>query len=181
MVRWAGMLGQGYADKDPLVRCVAGPLKAQRGLIRCVSGPIQEALPGKSLALSSDEDEYFPVDDEFLLSSLTTLSIENCVNLKTLDGSWLRSLTSLYELLISGCRKLESLPEEGLRSSLTLKKLCIYSCPMLETLPEEGLPRSLEVLRLCWNHPKLRERCRRDIGPDWPKIAHINDHGNDKD
>ncbi|GAB2213127.1 hypothetical protein Droror1_Dr00021147 [Drosera rotundifolia] len=156
----------------------------------------------ESLGYSSDEDDC-SLDDEFSFnSSLRVLSVSRCVNLKTINGAWLRSFTSLQELTISRCFKLEALPEEGLPRSLS--KLCLESfknirrqdwiaiqnltsleelnityCRELKALSVK-LPCSLKLLMLLGNHlnlnhQDLEERCKRDTGPDWPNIAHVPD------
>ena len=49
----------------------------------------------------------------------------------------------------------------------------IWYCPRLSSLPE-GVAhlttlRELEIVRC----PNLRRSCERNVGKDWPKIAHI--------
>ncbi|KAL0007254.1 hypothetical protein SO802_008756 [Lithocarpus litseifolius] len=91
-------------------------------------------------------------------------------------------LSQLQTLELSCINDLESLPEEGLRNlvslpwigSLTsLQSLNIFRCPNLTSLPQEirNLT-SLKVLsiREC---PLLGQRCKRQIGEDWPFIAHV--------
>lgn len=144
--------------------------------------PMLEALP---------ED----VADEFpSYTSLTILEIEDCVNLKSLNGNWLQSCSSLHKLSFSYCpnlglqflpnssltelhllylRNLKRLDRVGLLNLTSLRVLYIITCPNLEALPEEGIPRSLEELWLFGISPNLKDRCQQDTGADWPKIAHI--------
>ncbi|GAB2213075.1 hypothetical protein Drorol1_Dr00021093, partial [Drosera rotundifolia] len=112
-------------------------------------------------------------------------------------GAWLRSFTSLDKLHVFDCSEFLALPEEGLPCSLTrldlvgfknirrqdwiaiqnltsLEELNIRYCRELKTLPVK-LPCSLKKLMLHGNHPDLKERCRRDTGPDWHNIAHVPD------
>ncbi|KAL4600864.1 hypothetical protein ACB092_11G230600, partial [Castanea dentata] len=95
----------------------------------------------------SENLKSFP-EEELLPSTLTYLSMFGLSCLKILDGRGLQHLTSLTTLVVSGCTELQAMPEEGLPMSLV--DLIIRSCPL------------------------LRERCQREKGEDWPKIAHIS-------
>lgn len=90
--------------------------------------------------------DSFP-EERLLPSTLTSLKIRFCNNLKTLNGKSFQHLT---------------FPQ----------RLQIWFCPELQCLPEEGLPLSLIHLSigLC---PLLNHRCQRRTGVDWPKIQHI--------
>ncbi|KAL5540480.1 hypothetical protein UlMin_043074 [Ulmus minor] len=88
----------------------------------------------------------FPVEG-LLPPSLASLSIFNLSSLETLDNNGLGALTSLKQLTIKNCRRLNALPEEGLPTSI--KQLSIRKCPLLE------------------------EKCEREKGECWTKIAHI--------
>jgi Leucine-rich repeat (LRR) protein len=86
-------------------------------------------------------------------TALQLLNIENCPSLVSLP-EWIADLTSLRRLQIFECRNLISLPE-GMDCLTSLHHLTIARCPCLE------------------------ERCKKGIGEDWPKIAHIPNFSNE--
>ena len=67
---------------------------------------------------------------------------------------------------------LKSLNGDELLRLIALKNLGIGRCPNLHSMPEEGLPTSLSFLSVT-KCPLLKNRCLREKGEDWPKIAHI--------
>ena len=85
-----------------------------------------------------EDMELFPKEC-LLPSSLTSLSICNFPNLKSLHSGGLQQLTSLEELHISECPKLQFLTEASLQHLISLKYLEILGCPMLQSLAKEGL------------------------------------------
>ncbi|CAN6703186.1 unnamed protein product [Malus baccata var. baccata] len=81
------------------------------------------------------------------LSKLTHLSFRGIEDLASLPEE-ISNLTSLQQLVIDQCSNLASLPE-GIRGLPYLNTLQISGCPMLS------------------------ERCKKETGEDWLKIAHI--------
>jgi hypothetical protein len=102
--------------------------------------------------------------------SLTSIIIRNFPNLEDLSFKGLRYLSSLTTLKIGWCEKLMSFPDDGLPPSLL--HLRIFCCEKFTSLPEDGLPPSLQQLHIV-NCPLLEERCKKDRGRDWNKIAYI--------
>ncbi|KAK3417211.1 hypothetical protein EUGRSUZ_H02950 [Eucalyptus grandis] len=81
------------------------------------------------------------------VTSLESLEIKECQNLTSLP-EWIGNFSSLQKLEIISCPSLTCLPI-GMRRLTSLKKLSIAECPILE------------------------ERCQRESGADWEKIAHL--------
>ena len=105
------------------------------------------------------------------LSQLQILGLSRMNDFESLPEEWLRNLVSLRQLSIEWCDELVSLPWIGTLTSL--QTLDIMGCPNLTSLPQEirNLT-SLKELRIrrC---PLLGQRCKRQIGEDWPFIAHV--------
>ena len=148
----------------------------------------------RSLSIESCNNiASLPLGLQFL-TALEHLAIMYCPKLDSLPN--LQHLSALKSLIILNCPELVSLPE-GLKHVSTLQNLEVRGCPGLQTLPEwvanltmlrslalsdchnlTSLPGGLQSLsalqhlsiREC---PALEERCKKDIGEDWPKINHI--------
>ncbi|KAB1213090.1 hypothetical protein CJ030_MR5G015922 [Morella rubra] len=135
----------------------------------------------------------FPTPEMLLPTSLTSLSIASFPKLQNLSSEGLLILASLKELFIVKCEELTSFPEDGLPPSLlelhivacgkltsfpedglppSLLELHIVACGKLTSFPNNGLPPSLLQLRIT-GCPLLEENCKKDLGREWSKIAHI--------
>ncbi|KAL2335084.1 hypothetical protein Fmac_016297 [Flemingia macrophylla] len=120
------------------------------------------------------------------LSSLENLELADIEELTCFPDGMLQNLTSLKTLVLYKLPKLEAL-----QNMSAFRKLGLRDLPSLKSLPEccgslhvltisnclkvRYLPTrldSLERLRIgaC---PELAERCRKETGQDWPKMAHI--------
>ncbi|KAI3873502.1 hypothetical protein MKW92_003033, partial [Papaver armeniacum] len=114
----------------------------------CPELDFQNLISIRSLELEElDKMTYFPP-----LPLLTSLKIENCSGLTTLE-EWmpnLTSLTALVDLRILDCKNLKSLPDDGLERLTALRFLIIKNC-----------------------HPDLHRQCRNEEGHYWDKISHI--------
>ncbi|XVF65649.1 hypothetical protein PTKIN_Ptkin09bG0266200 [Pterospermum kingtungense] len=81
-------------------------------------------------------------------SNLIRMDLEEIEDIDSLTEDFLQNLTSLQKLYIASCKNLISMPK-GMQCLTSLQTLRISDCP------------------------QLSERCQRDIGVDWPKIARI--------
>ncbi|CAJ2638998.1 unnamed protein product [Trifolium pratense] len=90
----------------------------------------------KSLKQFSVSDDFEILEsfseDGLLPTTINSLELINCSNLRIINYNCLLHLTSLEYLYIEDCPCLESLPEEGLPSSLST--LSIHDCPLIKQL-----------------------------------------------
>ncbi|KAB1205307.1 putative disease resistance RPP13-like protein 1 [Morella rubra] len=101
----------------------------------------------KTLSIRGGCQYVVSFQEMMLPASVTSLNIERFPTLKYMSSKGFQMLTSLEEMYVSACESPMSFPEDGL--PLSLLKLRIQKCP------------------------PLKERCKKDQGRDWLKIAHI--------
>ncbi|GLT32413.1 hypothetical protein SLA2020_070830 [Shorea laevis] len=109
-----------------------------------------------------------------LHASLKYLTLEGWDKLKALPHQ-LRHLTALERLIIFRFNGVEALPE-WLGDLSSLHELRIFDCDNLTHLPSVKAMHhlsNLESLCIGGGCSKLKERCAKERGPEWPKIAHI--------
>uniref|UniRef100_A0A6N2L5Z4 Rx N-terminal domain-containing protein n=1 Tax=Salix viminalis TaxID=40686 RepID=A0A6N2L5Z4_SALVM len=156
----------------------------------------------QTLVISYCENLENLCEDMQGLKSLQKLYICGCKSLISLPGS-MKCLTALKELFIGDCEKLDmmtldeekeretqrlslqivafgglpatqALPKQLLHGCTnSLERFMIVDCPNIIELPEciSNLKKlqNLQIVRC----PRLRKRCQRETGEDWPKISHI--------
>ncbi|KAK7278872.1 hypothetical protein RJT34_23911 [Clitoria ternatea] len=112
------------------------------------------------------------LDNKIFKLRLKSICLRSLPQLVTLP-QWLQgSVNTLRSLVIQDCCNFEELP--GWLSALVcLKTLSIENTPMLVSLPDDMCClTNLEYLHIS-DCPDLCERCKPEVGPDWPKISHI--------
>ncbi|XP_050380771.1 putative disease resistance protein RGA3 isoform X2 [Argentina anserina] len=108
-----------------------------------------------------------------VLPQLEELEIYGWPKLKSLPEQ-IQHLTSLKELWIFDFEGVEAIPE-WLGNLASLTNLLIRRCKNLKYLPSVQAMRSLTKLEelTIVECSLLKERCREESGPEWPKISHI--------
>lgn len=146
----------------------------------CQILPSLGVLPALKFLHISEMNEVKEINDQFLrdgspqrqhaFPKLEKFAIEAMHNLEEWRGVEIGDFPSLRKLMVESCSKFLALP--SLLHLSSLKHLAIKDCPKLHSLPEEGLSASLEFLVIN-DCPGLKERCSKEEGQDWGKIAHV--------
>ncbi|MBA0672421.1 hypothetical protein Goklo_024551 [Gossypium klotzschianum] len=143
-----------------------------------VESILEEGIPPNLTSLSIGGPNIWKAileRDLHTLTCLKSLSISNgCPDAVSFpqDENGVTLPSSLTRLCISDFPKLENLSSNGFRNLTSLQCLAIENCPDLKTLPGNNMLSSLLELNIV-GCPMMEERCKRDKGPEWSKIAHI--------
>ncbi|MFQ6635812.1 hypothetical protein Gotur_010204 [Gossypium turneri] len=161
-LQWQPVKNLSYLEIDKIPQLVSLPRGLQHlGQLKTLK--IHECHGLRSL---------FPVFQR--LTSLEYFSVNNCkeLELSAAGIQIFQNYTSLRYLMLGIIPKCRHLPE-WLQHLTNLQKLHLIDLPNLTSLPDEmrclTKLQILEIERI----PQLEERCRKDIGADWQKIAHI--------
>ncbi|XP_019253683.1 PREDICTED: putative disease resistance protein RGA3 isoform X2 [Nicotiana attenuata] len=120
------------------------------------------------LDLSNEEAMQFDVP-----GNLSTFSVANLDKLMSLPV-WLQHFSgTLKSMEICDCYNFTTIPE-WIGDLIALNRLEISDSPMLTSFPE-GMRSlaALQVLMVYVCSSSLKQRCEKEVGEDWPKIAHI--------
>ncbi|KAL4039007.1 hypothetical protein IC575_002650 [Cucumis melo] len=132
--------------------------------------------PNLNLLQISDSEDELNVVPLKNYENLTSLHLSKLSKLEYLPECWQHYMTSLQLLSLSSCENLKSLPE-WIDNLTSLNKLNIFNCENLTLLPEEiRHVHNLRYLKI-QDCPILVEKCKKNTGEDWPKIAHVPNLG----
>nr|XP_016444630.1 PREDICTED: putative disease resistance protein RGA3 [Nicotiana tabacum] len=120
------------------------------------------------LDLSKEEAMQFEVR-----GNLSTFKVSTLDKLMSLPV-WLQHFSgTLKSIEIRDCYNFTTIPE-WIGDLIALNRLEIIDLPMLTSFPE-GMRSlaALQVLIVTRCSSSLKQRCEKEVGEDWPKIAHI--------
>ncbi|XP_027066702.1 putative disease resistance protein RGA4 [Coffea arabica] len=107
---------------------------------------------------------------QILFPKLEKLTLDNMPNLQQFTGAENGDFPSLVQVYIRYCPNLFEI--SSVFHLKVLQYLEISYCIKLQSVPEGGLPASIESLVIT-GCPGIKERCNKNGGEDWYKIAHI--------
>ncbi|PHU21571.1 hypothetical protein BC332_06678 [Capsicum chinense] len=120
------------------------------------------------LDLSNEEAMQFQAPGH--LSAFRVVWLDKLMSLPL----WLRHFSAtLKSIYLFKCPNFTAIPE-WISDIIALNRLDIVNCIMLTSLPK-GLRSltALQTLNIFWCSSILSQRCKKEVGEDWPKIAHI--------
>ncbi|PPS01118.1 hypothetical protein GOBAR_AA19540 [Gossypium barbadense] len=161
-MQWEPLKNLSYLVIDNIPKLVSLPLGLQH-LVELKTLKIHSCSGLRSL---------FPVFQH--LTSLEEFSIRVCEELELSAPKFqiFQDHTSLRSLFLTSIPKCWQLPE-WIQHLTNLQELHLWNFPNLTSLPDEmRCLTNLQLLKMR-RVPQLVERCRKDIGADWHKIAHI--------
>ncbi|XP_059656006.1 putative disease resistance protein RGA4 [Cornus florida] len=141
-----------------------------------LSGTLRHLTALNSLSIQYCQELDLLDDDDGMqfqgLKSLTDLYFRRVPKLISLPAG-LQHVTTLQQLDIECCDNFMALPE-WIDNLTSLERLSIYYNPKLTSLPKglHGLT-ALQQLKITSCAQVLYDRCLKETGEDWPKIAHI--------
>ncbi|WVZ90453.1 hypothetical protein U9M48_036754 [Paspalum notatum var. saurae] len=141
---------------------------------KLLESSVVDNIKGCSLKLDKlkiDRQNLLLVEPLINLTSTQELHICNDDGMTYLPESWLlKNSASLHSIVIGVADSLVSVPSWLIKLE-HLQILHIERASLIESIPE--MPTSLRKLTIWGCHPLLLERCQKDVGLDWPKIANI--------
>ncbi|KAK7857000.1 putative disease resistance protein rga4 [Quercus suber] len=149
----------------------------------CKDANLKEKHHLQQLLLQWDASKWDGETDEMLEvlqphPNLKALELWNYMGVRI--PSWVSSLTNLVSFGLYGNRRLQHLPP--LNQLPFLESVSLQCMESLEYIwiDEESVSNVMEIRNLTslkelqiWDCPLLGQRCKRQIGEDWPFIAHV--------
>ncbi|KAI8010609.1 putative disease resistance protein RGA3 [Camellia lanceoleosa] len=137
------------------------------------ASPSASATATVEKEVDDDDTKYHPYPKHYLFIFLVSLTLFGWERLKYLPDQ-LQHLTTLRDFSLQHFCGLEALPE-WLANLLSFHSLELFDCKNLMYLPTMKAMQhftNLQSLQI-YSCPLLKERCAREGGQEWHKIAHI--------
>ncbi|RLM77994.1 disease resistance protein RGA2-like [Panicum miliaceum] len=176
-------LGWCSSAESPLFKSLLGLKSLKRlyldgcAMLSLPSDSVESAdLSGCTLELREldiDHPSLLLKDPLQSITSVKRFRISGGPELTLLPEEWLlRNCQALEEIVVTNASGLQCLPQE-MASLISLESLQIFNANLIQTLPD--MPASLSNLRIHNCHSNLKERYKKNGGPDWGKVAYIHD------